>query len=105
VSLTGCDIATVDVDEDGSRRGRDSLLLDEPWSGLDPVGAAELTARLRWQSSRGTAILFTAHDLFRARAIATRIDILAGGRLVAEVATAGLTDAELERLYLHVVTP
>jgi ABC-2 type transport system ATP-binding protein len=82
------------------------LLLDEPWTGLDPLAAAELTAELHRRSAQGTAVLFTAHDLFRARAVATRIGILAGGRLVAEVATAaGLTDAGLERLYQDTVRP
>lgn len=79
------------------------LLLDEPWAALDPVATRELTARLRALSTQGTAILLTAHDLVRARAIATRIGILAGGRLVAERATLELSDADLERLYFDAV--
>jgi ABC-2 type transport system ATP-binding protein len=86
-------------------RGPAALLLDEPWTGLDPVAVTELAAQLRRRSVQGTAVLFTAHDLFRARAVATRIGILAGGRLVTEVATAGLTDAGLERFYLDAVRP
>lgn len=81
------------------------LLLDEAWAGLDPVAAAELTAVLRARSAQGTAVLLTAHDLFRTRAVATRIGILAEGRLVAEVATSGLSDADFERLYLDTVGP
>jgi ABC-2 type transport system ATP-binding protein len=81
------------------------LLLDEPWAALDPVAARELAAVLRARSAQGTAVLLTAHDLFRARAVATRIGILAGGRLVAENAARELSDADLERLYLEAVGP
>jgi ABC-2 type transport system ATP-binding protein len=66
-------------------------------------GAAELAELLRRRSARGTAVLFTAHDLFRARAVATRIGILIGGRLVVEIPAAGLSDSSLERLYLEAV--
>ena len=79
------------------------LLLDEPWAALDPVGARDLAATLRALSARGTAVLLTAHDLVRARAMATRIGILVGGRLVTERATRDLSDADLERLYVDTV--
>ena len=41
----------------------DVLLLDEPTAGLDPAGAAELTATLDGLRARGTALVVSTHDL------------------------------------------
>ncbi|MFN8545441.1 MAG: heme ABC exporter ATP-binding protein CcmA [Candidatus Binatia bacterium] len=59
----------------------DLLLLDEPFTGLDPAAAATLAARLAELRAAGTAILLTTHDLDRAAPIATRAAILARGRM------------------------
>jgi ABC-2 type transport system ATP-binding protein len=75
------------------------LLLDEPFATLDPQAAEGLASLLRLRSAQGVAILFTSHDLGRARQLGTRIGILWQGRLVAEVSTQGLNDAALARLY------
>ncbi len=75
------------------------LLLDEPFAALDPQAAEGLASLLCLRSAQGVAILFTSHDLGRARAVATRIGILWQGRLAAEVTTQGLNDAALARFY------
>jgi energy-coupling factor transporter ATP-binding protein EcfA2 len=59
------------------------LLLDEPTSQLDPVGAEELIALLRRLNEEwGVAVLLGEHRLERCLAAADRVLALEGGRLV-----------------------
>jgi len=81
------------------------MLLDEPTSGLDPQAAWEFGERLRWLAGSGVAVLMATHDLFRAREVATRIGILAAGRIRQELDPAELTATELETIYLEQVRP
>lgn len=81
-------------------KGADVLLLDEPTSGLDPKAAnefSELIARLR---ERGAAVLMATHDLFRAKESGTRVGIMKHGHMVAQMNTAEIGHADLERIYL-----
>ena len=57
------------------------LLLDEPYSGLDPQAADALGERLRALRDAGHAIVFTTHELDRAVPLATRFAILDRGRI------------------------
>ena len=59
----------------------DLLLLDEPWSALDPAAAAALTERLAALRAAGRAIVLTTHDVPRAAPVATRVAVLARGRV------------------------
>ena len=61
--------------------GPDLLLLDEPYSGLDPQAADALGDRLRELRDAGRAIVFTTHELDRAAPLATRFAILDRGRI------------------------
>jgi ABC-2 type transport system ATP-binding protein len=59
------------------------VFLDEPMSGLDPLGRRgirELILRLKKQ---GTTVFFSSHVLSDAEALCSRVAVLAGGRLVA----------------------
>jgi heme exporter protein A len=58
------------------------VLLDEPFTGLDPAAADALDARLRALRDEGAAALITVHDVAHAAALATRVLILHAGRLV-----------------------
>jgi ABC-2 type transport system ATP-binding protein len=69
------------------------VLLDEPMSGLDPIGrrdVRELILRLR---DDGRTVLFSSHILSDAEAVCSRVGILSRGRLVACGALTALTDA------------
>jgi ABC-2 type transport system ATP-binding protein len=83
------------------------LVLDEPMSGLDPIGRAEVRQLLRDERARGTTILMSSHVLAETESICDRVGILNGGRLLDvgpvpallasgvrewEVAVAGLPD-------------
>ncbi len=57
------------------------LLLDEPFSGLDPAAAARLEALLGELRRAGHAIVLSTHDLERVAALATRVAMLHRGRI------------------------
>lgn len=81
-----------------------ALLLDEPTSGLDPKASNEFSALLALLRERGCAILMATHDLFRAKESATRVGIMRHGILKAELSTADIGHADLERIYLEHMT-
>ena len=59
----------------------DLLLLDEPFSGLDPQAVEALQERLLALRLAGHAIVLTTHDVERATPVATRLTILHRGRI------------------------
>jgi len=65
--------------------GRPRLLfLDEPTVGLDSQARETLWQTVRALVAGGCAVVLTTHDLEEAEALADRVAVLAGGRLVAE---------------------
>jgi ABC-2 type transport system ATP-binding protein len=58
------------------------LVLDEPMSGLDPVGRAEVKALLREQRSRGVTVLMSSHVLAETETLCNRVGIMSKGRLI-----------------------
>ncbi len=61
--------------------GPDLLLLDEPFSGLDPDAVVALQQRLVDLRTAGHAIVLTTHDLERAAPVATGLAIVHRGRV------------------------
>jgi ABC-2 type transport system ATP-binding protein len=59
------------------------LVIDEPMVGLDPRGARMLRGLLRNLANQGATIFLSTHSLEIAEALADRIGILRGGKLVA----------------------
>jgi heme exporter protein A len=57
------------------------VLLDEPFSGLDPEAMERLEERLRALGAGGQAVVFSAHDVDRTAALATRAVVLRRGRV------------------------
>ena len=57
------------------------LLLDEPFSGLDPLGRTEIRALLRRLQEGGTTIFMSSHILSDIEDICNRVAFLADGRL------------------------
>jgi ABC-2 type transport system ATP-binding protein len=83
----------------------DLLFLDEPTVGLDVAARRALWERIRWFVAQGGSVLLTTHYLDEADALANRVAVINGGRIIAEgtpveikarTATTGLEDAFLQ---------
>lgn len=61
-----------------------ALILDEPFSGLDPQTVAEMSALLVDVASRGVPVLFSSHQLDLMDKFCDRAVILRDGKIVAE---------------------
>ena len=59
----------------------DVLILDEPFSGLDPDAVERLQQQLLELRAAGHSILLATHDVERAAPIASRLAILHRGRI------------------------
>jgi ABC-2 type transport system ATP-binding protein len=62
----------------------DLLLLDEPFSGLDPLAVDRLTELLREVAAGGVPVLFSSHQLELVERLCDRVVVLAAGRVVAD---------------------
>jgi ABC-2 type transport system ATP-binding protein len=82
----------------------DVLILDEPFSGLDPVGVDSLAEALLEQCRRGVPVLFSSHQLDLVERLCDAVGILARGRIVASGTVTELRDAGAGR-QLRVVVP
>lgn len=56
------------------------VLLDEPFSGVDPVAVADLQGRIRGLAARGIGVLITDHAVREALSVCDRALLLDGGR-------------------------
>ena len=59
------------------------VFLDEPMSGLDPLGRREVRNLILALRDRGCTVFFSSHVLSDAETLCNRVAVLAGGRLVA----------------------
>jgi len=60
------------------------LILDEPFSGLDPVAVENMKTILLEQIERGTSVLFSSHQLDLVSDISRNVVIIDAGRVVLE---------------------
>ncbi len=80
------------------------LFLDEPFTGLDRAAALALAEFLRRIATEGgRTVLAVTHELDVGLDLASRVLVLAGGRLVLDRPSAGLRRDELESVYLDAV--
>jgi ABC-2 type transport system ATP-binding protein len=80
------------------------LILDEPFSGLDPVGVDSLAGGLLDQARQGVPVVFSSHQLDLVERLCDSVGILARGRMVATGTVEELRRREGGRL-LRVVVP
>ncbi len=80
----------------------DLLVLDEPLSGLDPVGIDAVGAVLAAQAAAGRTVLFSSHQLDLVEDLCASAAIIDAGRLVAAGSVDELTSAGQRRLVVKV---
>ncbi|MCX6542939.1 MAG: ABC transporter ATP-binding protein [Acidobacteria bacterium] len=59
------------------------VFLDEPMSGLDPIGRRDVRTIILSLRDRGCTVFFSSHILSDAETLCSRVGILVGGRMVA----------------------
>ena len=58
------------------------LILDEPFSGLDPIGVEDMMEILLDRTARGTAVVFSSHQLDLVEDLCEDVVIIAAGKVV-----------------------
>ena len=82
----------------------DLLILDEPFSGLDPVAVETLAASLQAEAARGKAVIFSSHQLDLVEDLCEDVVIINQGRNVMEGKVARLKEnSPHRRLEIDVV--
>jgi ABC-2 type transport system ATP-binding protein len=71
------------------------VFLDEPMSGLDPLGRRDVRRLMLQLRDRGCTVFFSSHILSDAEALCSRVAILAQGRLVSTGRLADILAFEL----------
>jgi len=82
------------------------VLLDEPMTGLDPIGRVEVKHIIERLHERGKTVMFNSHILSDVHELCTRIAIMREGRVVWQGAVdeALAEAATLEDFFMQVVT-
>lgn len=77
------------------------LLMDEPFSGVDPISVAEVQNIIRQLKSRGIGVLITDHNVRETLSIVDRAYLLYDGKVLTEGTSEHLVnDQESRKLYL-----
>ena len=78
----------------------DALVLDEPFSGLDPAAVDSMVDVLRDYTRDGVPVLFSSHQLDLVERLCDHLIVLAQGRVVANGSVAQLRDTGVPRYRL-----
>ena len=72
-----------------------SLLLDEPFAGVDPISVGDIKAMIRQLAARGIGVLITDHNVRETLDICQRAYIVNDGSLIAEGSAADILNHEV----------
>ena len=83
----------------------DLVILDEPTSGMDPLGRMEIRRIIADLRTRGKTVFFSSHELSEVELVCDHLAILVGGRVAAEGAATTLVKSgeSLEQYFLRIV--
>ncbi len=81
------------------------LVLDEPVSGLDPLGLKEMRQMLEKLHGQGKTIFFSSHNISEAEKLCSRVAIIHQGRLARLIEQAEWRSSEgrLEELFIETI--
>jgi ABC-2 type transport system ATP-binding protein len=77
------------------------LVLDEPMSGLDPIGRKEVRDVLLEQRARGKTLLFTSHILSDVELLCDRVVIMQQGKITSEGQVHDLLESASRRVEIR----
>lgn len=86
------------------------IVVDEPMVGLDPVAIIMVKDLIRQLAQSGVTVFMSTHTLKVAEDVCDRIGIIHRGRIIASGTTkdlqreAGVSDADLEQVFLNLTT-
>ncbi|MGD1994320.1 MAG: heme ABC exporter ATP-binding protein CcmA [Anaerolineae bacterium] len=75
------------------------LMLDEPYTGLDPTAGQQLTDLLAEMTDEGRTILLTTHNLARGLEVGRRVIVLARGQIVYDAPREKIEPSSFPELY------
>jgi ABC-2 type transport system ATP-binding protein len=81
------------------------LLLDEPTAAMDVTGRRAFWATMRELAGRGHTVVFATHHLEEADAVADRVVVIAGGRVVADGSAAAIKAGTTARTISFTAAP
>lgn len=77
------------------------ILLDEPFTGIDPLAVSDISDLVRYLKGRGIGVLITDHQVRETLQIADRASIIFDGRVLFEgTPNEVLTNPDVRRVYL-----
>jgi ABC-2 type transport system ATP-binding protein len=85
--------------------GPELLFLDEPTTGFDPNARRDAWQIVRNLRGEGTTILLTTHYMEEAQALADRVAVISGGRIVAEGTPATIGGRDTARTRIRFALP
>jgi len=75
------------------------LILDEPFSNLDPSSQSWLKSKLKKMNDKGVTIIISSHDLKHVTDICNRIVLIEAGKIIKDISTNSETLIELENYF------
>lgn len=86
----------------------DLLILDEPFSGFDPVNADLLKGEIRQLKAQGTSVIFSTHNMASAEELCDDIALINHSRVVLDGPLSDIrercTGATLDKIFIDTVT-
>ena len=83
----------------------DLLILDEPISGLDPIGINQVRGLIEEEHRKGKTVIISSHMLSEVEKLCNRVGIINRGQLLAEESMTDLTQRLTEWVELEVELP
>ncbi|HVP56476.1 MAG TPA: ABC transporter ATP-binding protein [bacterium] len=79
----------------------DLVVLDEPMSGLDPIGRREIRDLILDLKARGKTVFLSSHILQDVEMICDRVGIISAGKILEIASVADLLDRSVESIEIH----
>ena len=80
------------------------LILDEPFTGLDPIGLKDMRDVILKLKSEGKTVFFSSHIISEAEKICSRVAIIYKGKLLRVVKIADIKSGMLENIFIDEVS-